>query len=69
MKLTDLLLLVVVLVATFQTAEAFEVKGEALYTTLCSEGQCQTDPCRDEVIASVNNNWTPGKTFSRGPLH
>lgn len=54
MKLIKTLILIFILAIAHQSVGAFEVKGEAVSTTLCVQGKCETDACNDEVIYEVD---------------
>ncbi len=69
MKLTRVFPVIVLIAMSYQSAEAFEVKGEAISTTFCAQGHCETDTCSDEVIYEVdseNSTITRKAVVNRG---
>ena len=53
-KLSRVFPLIVLITMSYQSADAFEVKGKAISTTFCAQGHCDTDTCSDEVIYEVD---------------
>ena len=53
LKLTKVFPVIVLIAISHQSANAFEVKGEAISTTFCAQGHCETDTCSDEDIYEV----------------
>lgn len=54
MKQAKVFTIIFLIVMSYQSSEAFEVKGKAISTTFCAQGHCETDTCSDEVIYEVN---------------